>query len=82
MGTLGSPLPHLLQNQSQSQSDVLAEGAVPSGLAAVAVAPVGIGQMMMWSLSPMETGGLAPGVEDLTPAAQTPTSLASTGSVV
>lgn len=83
-GTPGSLPPHLLQ--SRSLTDGLAEGAVPSGLAAVPAAPAGVGQMMTGGLSPMETE--APGVEgqaldaeDLTPGAQTPAGL-SPGAVV
>lgn len=81
-GTPGSPPSHLLQSQSQSrsQTDVHAEGAVPSGLAAVPAAHAGMQQMMTGGLS---TVGLAPGVEDpalgvedLTPGAQTPANLA------
>lgn len=79
VGTPGSPPPHLLRSRSQSQTDVLAEMAVPSGLAAVAAAHAGI-QMMTGDL--VETEGLAPGiegpalgVEDPTPGAQTPVGL-------
>lgn len=77
-GTPGSPLPHLRQSQSQSQSqrDGLVEEAVPSGLAAVAAAPAETGQMMTGDLSPTETEGLALGGEDPTPGAQIPAGLA------
>lgn len=73
-GAFGSPPAHLPQNQSQSQNRtaVLAEGAAPSGPAAVAAAPAGTGQMRTGDLSPMETEapgdvGPAPGVGGLTP---------------
>lgn len=81
MGTPGSPPPHLLQ--SRSLTDGLAEGAVPSGLAAVAAALAGVGQMMTGGLTPTETEALAPGVEgqaldaeDLGPGTQTPEAVA------
>lgn len=82
-GTLGSPPPRLLRSRSQSQNQtvVLAEEAVPFGLAAVAAAPAGM--MTTGGVSPIETEGLAPEVEDpvlevedLTPGALTPASLA------
>lgn len=85
-GTPGSPQPHLPRSQSRSQTDGHAEEAVPSGLAAVAAAPAGVGQMTTGGLTPTEA--LAPGVEgpalgaeDLTPGAQTPAGL-SHGAVV
>ena len=65
--TPGSPPPHLLQSQNQSQTDVLAAGAVHSGLAAVAAALAGTQKTMTGGLSAMETGeveDLAPGIED------------------
>lgn len=80
-GTLGSPPPRLLRSRSQNQTVVLAEEAVPSGLAAVAAAPAGM--MTTGGVSPIETEDLAPEVEgpvleveDLTPGALTPASLA------
>lgn len=87
-GTPGSPPPHLRQSQSQNQTDGLVEEAVPSGLAAVAAAHAEMKQMLTGDLSPVETEGLAPGVEgpalgveDQTPGAQIPAGLAP-GSVV
>lgn len=71
VGTPGNPQPHLLRSQSQSQTECLAEEAVPSGLAAVPAAPAEMGQM-----SPTEAEGLALEVEDLTPGAQVPADLA------
>lgn len=73
VGIPGSPLPHLSQSQSQSQTDAPAEEeAGPSGLAAVAAAHAGIGQMMTGDLSPLalEVEGLTlVGSEDLSPGA-------------
>lgn len=57
VGAPGSPLPHLPQSQSRSQTDGLVVGDVLSGLAAVPAAPAGVGQMMTGGLS------LAPGIE-------------------
>lgn len=77
--TPGSPPPPLLQSRNQSQTDVLAAGADPSGLAAVAAALAGTQKTMTGGLSAVETGeveGLAPGVEDPTPGVQTPAGLA------
>lgn len=77
--TPGSPPPHLPQSRNQSQTDGLAVGAVPSGLAAVAAALAGTQKTMTGALSAVETGeleGLAPGAEDPTPGAQTPAGLA------
>ena len=67
--TPGSPPPHLPQSRNQSQTDGLAVGAVPSGLAAVAAALAG-------TQKTGELEGLAPGAEDPTPGAQTPAGLA------
>lgn len=62
MGTAGSPLPHLRQSQSLSQTEARAPGeevAAPSGLAAVVAAPAETELMMTGDLNL-----LGPEVED------------------